>query len=136
MQRVVSVLLAVLVVCGVAAQGVYGVGEKKSAKELIVGKWRPTDFKERRGVKDATVEFTKDGKVAASVTLDENLAKIVGKDQIKSTGSYKFVEDDVVETKMKSDGDLEEKVERKRVVATDTTLTSTDLEGNDKGKVV
>jgi uncharacterized protein (TIGR03066 family) len=127
--------LVALVLCGLAVQGVHAVGDKKSAKELIVGKWRPSDVKELKGIKDAVIEFTKDGKLALTFTVDEDLAKKLGKNEMKMSGSYKFVEDDVVETKMK--GDVtggKEKTERIRVVVTDTTLTTTDLEGKDKGK--
>jgi uncharacterized protein (TIGR03066 family) len=134
MKRVVACFVLALLVCGLVAPGVQGDGEKKSAKELIVGKWKMADTKELKFVKEAIAEFSKDGKVTFNIAFEEEIAKKIGKDEIKVTGTYKFVEDDVVETKMKDPAADKEKVERIRVEVTDNMLTTTDLDGKDKGK--
>jgi uncharacterized protein (TIGR03066 family) len=58
-------------------------------KDLIVGKWEPKQLPE--GVK-VTIEFTKDGKIT--------VAGKAGDKEFKGSGTYKFVDDDTMETEM------------------------------------
>lgn len=87
-----------------------------TAKELIVGKWQPTD---KAGEK-ATVEFTKDGKV-----------KVVA-DLYTLDGTYKFLKDDQIEVTMPIAG-KEESV-KLTVKVTKDELTTTDETKDAKGK--
>lgn len=60
----------------------------ETAKDLIIGKWQPTE----KGGEKAIIEFTKDGKV-----------KVVS-DKLTLDGTYKFVKDDQIEVTMSVQG--------------------------------
>lgn len=84
--------LAVAASLVIALASVASLHADDKAKDLIVGKWEPSKVPE--GVK-IVVEFTKDGKLKITGN-----AKIEGKkDQdISGSGSYKFLDDDTMET--------------------------------------
>ena len=66
------------------------------AKDLIVGKWEPTELP--KGVK-VTIEFTKEGKIAITGSAE-------GK-EFKGAGTYKFTDDDTMETEIEFMGQKE-----------------------------
>jgi len=94
--------------------------EKKDekAKDLIVGKWAPTDDKAKDKV---VLEFTKDGKIILTITDD-------GK-KMEVKGTYKFTADDKMETEIEFMG--EKKKETLTVTVTKDELTTID-EGKKK----
>jgi uncharacterized protein (TIGR03066 family) len=73
-----------LVVAFVAVAFVAGPGLAADNKDLIVGKWSPA---EKKGGGNATIEFTKDGKLKIEI------------EELKLTlnGTYKFTDDTTLE---------------------------------------
>jgi uncharacterized protein (TIGR03066 family) len=81
-RRALSAAMTLVALCG----GLAAADEKKIDKAKIVGKWRVT----KGGAKDATLEFTKDGKALA-------VAKENGK-EFKPEGTYKIEGDKLTVT--------------------------------------
>jgi uncharacterized protein (TIGR03066 family) len=67
-------------------------------KDLIVGKWEPTNAP--KGLK-FVIEFSKDGKVA--------ITGKAGEKEIKANGTYKFTDDNTMQTEITFDGKKEAK---------------------------
>jgi len=80
-------------------------------KDLIVGKWEPTEKKDQTPV----IEFTKDGKVKISIQ------------QLKIEGTYKFLDDNNMEVETTFMGQT--KKEKMKVEVTKDELTTTDPKG-------
>ncbi len=137
MNRLLPSIMVLLVVLGITtladSQGTAaGGGNKKTLKDLIVGKWEPESTKEAKGIKGIFIEFTKDNKMTMVVKFDEETAKLVGKPEFSKSGTYKILDNDIVETKIEEKG--KEKLDKAKVVVTETSMIVSPLEGKNKGK--
>jgi uncharacterized protein (TIGR03066 family) len=95
------------------------------AKDLIVGKWTPADAP--KGV-TITIEFTKDGKITVSGSQN-------GK-EFKGTGTYKFTDDNTMETTIEFMGQKETSKTHIMKLNKDELVTKDELKkGQDKAQV-
>ena len=138
MKRLLPSIMVLLLVLGIArladGQGTAaGDGKKKTLKDLIVGKWEPEKLKDAKGIKGILIEYTYDNKFSMLVTLDEDAAALLGKAEISRKGTYKLLDNDIVEISM-TDEKGKEKRTTSKLVVTETSLTVTPLDGKNKGR--
>jgi uncharacterized protein (TIGR03066 family) len=102
--------LLVIVLLGLLT-AVAGLQAQDKPQDLILGKWDPVDEKGK-----STVEFLKDGKLRISAQ------------QLTLEGSYKFLDDKTIETRVIFAG-KEEKGLKLAIKVTKDELVTTHLEG-------
>jgi uncharacterized protein (TIGR03066 family) len=93
-------------------------GSEPTNKEKIIGTWKPTKG-EGSAVPDATLEFTKDGKLKVTVKIGDNTVTV--------EGSYEIDGDQITLT-MK-EGDKEKKETATIKTLTDKVLVTVDKKG-------
>ena len=106
--------LLVVTVVLVAGIGLPAVAADKP-KDVIVGKWEPVDDKSD----SATIEFLKDGRL--------KITAILGTMKLSYDGTYKFVDDNNIETEPTFQGKTTK--DKLKVEVTKDTLTTTDSTG-------
>jgi uncharacterized protein (TIGR03066 family) len=95
------------------------------AKDLIVGKWTPEEAPKGATI---TIEFTKDGKI--TVSGNQN-----GK-EFKGTGTYKFADDNTMETTIEFMGQKETSTTKIVKITKDELVTKDEpKKGQDKDKI-
>jgi uncharacterized protein (TIGR03066 family) len=99
------------VVLTLAVTGVVAAQPKPA--ELIVGKWQIIEKKDGMEVK-ITMDFLKDGKLNANVTLD-------GKELINVSGTYKVLENDTLEITFDMSQKSKFKVNDKELIITEAS---------------
>lgn len=102
-------LFAVLALVAIGGMVPTSAWAADSAKDLIVGRWQPTDKDGERAV----IEFAKDGKV-----------KVIA-DKLTLEGTYKFVKDDQIEVTMLIKG--KDSTVKLAVKVTKDQLTTTEV---------
>src|SRR5438128_451472 len=103
-------LLAGLAVVALLAVAVRPALAAEKPQDLIVGKWQPSDAKDK-----ATLEFLKDGKLK------------ITSDQFTVDGSYKFIDDKTMEVKIAFGG-------QEMAVKLKVTVAKDDLTMQEEGK--
>jgi uncharacterized protein (TIGR03066 family) len=136
-QRLVSAcVVALLVVAGLtpAGRGEEKKEEKKKAKDLILAKWEMSKSEGKGDLKvdvKVVMEFVKDGKVKASVTVKvgDNAANTVD-----AEGKYKWVDDDTLEVTFTDPQSKKEETKKLKAKVSEKELELTDPTEKDKDK--
>jgi uncharacterized protein (TIGR03066 family) len=90
-------------------------------KDLIVGKWEPTKAPE--GLK-LVIEFTKDGKIA--------ITGKAGDKDLKANGTYKFTDDNTMQTEITFEGKKDSKKVKIIKVTKDELVTRDEGDKDDE----